>query len=103
GHKPTDLDSVADAGSQAAQIAKDLLHLADTKILHAQDAAVAHHLAELLDLSDIEVDWITDWCRRAPGRAVWKVGEWVYKVETILHPIERQQIAWTNTQLEKAR
>ena len=103
GHKPTDLDSVADAGSQAAQIAKDLLHLADTKILHAQDAAVAHHLAELLDLSDIEVDWITDWCRHAPGRAVWKVGEWVYKVETILHPIERRHLTWTNTQLEKAR
>jgi hypothetical protein len=103
GHKPTDLDSVGDAGSQAAQIAKDLLHLADTKILHGQDAAVAHQLATLLDLTDIEVDWITDWCRQSPGRAVWKVGEWVYKVETILHPYERQHLTWTNSLLEKAR
>ena len=103
GHKPTDLDSVADAGSQAAQIAKDLLHLADTKILHGQDAAVAHQLAALLDLSDIEVDWITDWCRQAPGRAVWKVGEWVYKVETILHPLERRHLTFTSQKLLGAR
>jgi hypothetical protein len=103
GHKPTDLASVGDTGSQAAQIAKDLLHLADTKILHGQDAAVAHQLADLLDLSDIEVGWITDWCRQAPGRAVWKVGEWTFKVETILHPLERRHLTFTNTQLESAR
>ncbi|MCA0297290.1 MAG: ATP-binding protein [Actinobacteria bacterium] len=103
GHKPTDLESVGDAGSQAAQIAKDLLHLADTKILHGQDAAVAHHLASLLDLTDIEVGWITDWCRQAPGRAVWKVGEWTYKVETILHPLERQHLAFTSQNLLGAR
>ena len=36
-HKPSDLVSVGDAGSQAAAIAKDMLHLADTKILHGQD------------------------------------------------------------------
>ncbi len=103
GHKPTDLDSVGDAGSQAAQIAKDLLHLADTKILHGQDAAVAHQLGELLDLSEVEIGWITDWCRQAPGRAVWKVGEWTFKVETILHPIERRQLTFTNQSLLRAK
>jgi hypothetical protein len=103
GHKPTDLDSVGDTGSQAAQIARDLLHLADTKILHGQDAAVAHQLADLLDLTDIEVGWITDWCRQAPGRAVWKVGEWTFKVQTILHPIERRHLTFTSEKLLGAR
>lgn len=102
GHKPTDLESVGDAGSQAALIAKDLLHLADTKILHGQDAAVAHHLADLLDLTDIETGWITDWCRQAPGRAVWKVGEWTFKVETVLHPLEASQLTDTNGRLSAA-
>ncbi len=101
GHKPTDMESVGDAGSQAAQIAKDMLHLADTKILHGQDPAVAHKLAELVDLNDIQLDWITDWCRQAPGRAVWIVGERTFKVQTILHPAE-QALTWTNTSLEKA-
>ena len=51
-HKPSDLLSVGDAGSQAAAIAKDLLHLADTKILHGQDQAVADELRSLLGLPD---------------------------------------------------
>lgn len=101
GHKPTDLESVGDSGSQAAQIAKDLLHLADTKILHGQDAAVARHLGELLELTETEIGWITDWCRQSPGRAVWKVGDWVFKVQTILHPAERA-LTWTNASLEAA-
>ena len=33
---------------------------------------------------------------------VWLVGELVFLVQTILHPIEKQ-LAWTNTALEKAR
>ena len=44
GHKPSDLLSAGDAGSQAVAIAKDLLHLADIKILHGQDQAVAAEL-----------------------------------------------------------
>ncbi|MDQ7991241.1 MAG: hypothetical protein AAGC63_00420 [Propionicimonas sp.] len=36
-HKPSDLLTAGDAGSQAVAIAKDLLHLADTHILHGQD------------------------------------------------------------------
>lgn len=66
-HKPSDLVSVGDAGSQAAAIARDMLHLADTKILHGQDQAVAEELQQLLGLSDIAVTIVTDWCRQAPG------------------------------------
>ena len=38
-HKPSDPLSAGDKGSQAAQIAKDLLHLADVRILMAAGRA----------------------------------------------------------------
>jgi hypothetical protein len=79
-----------------------MLHLADTKILHGQDQAVAEELRVLLGLSDIAVDIVTDWCRQAPGRALWIVGEQLFKVQTVLHPAERA-LTWTNTALETAR
>jgi len=97
-HKPSDLLSAGDAGSQAAAIAKDMLHLADTKILHGQDQGVAEELQALLGLPDIAVNIVTDWCRQAPGRALWIVGEKLFKVATLLHPAERQ-IAFTNQRL----
>ena len=83
-HKPSDLLSAGDATSQAAAIAKDLLHLADTKILHGQDQKVADELETLLGLTPITTGLVTDWCRQAPGRAVWLVGAGVHKVQTIL-------------------
>jgi murein DD-endopeptidase MepM/ murein hydrolase activator NlpD len=50
GHKPSDPLSAGDASSQAVAIAKDLLHLADIKVLHGQDLAVAQELDRLLGL-----------------------------------------------------
>ena len=64
--------------------------------------AVADELRELLGLSDIATNIVTDWCRQKPGRALWIVGEQMFKVETILHPLERA-LTWTNTSLEQAR
>ncbi len=87
-HKPSDLLSAGDATSQAAAIAKDLLHLADTKILHGQDQKVADDLENLLGLTPITTGLVTDWCRQAPGRAVWLVGAGVHKVQTILTSAE---------------
>ena len=97
GHPPTDTGA-----TQAAAIAKDMLHLADTKILHGQDQGVAEELQALLGLPDLAVHIVTDWCRQAPGRALWIVGENLYKVATILHPAERQ-IAFTNQAIIEAR
>lgn len=101
GHKPTDMESVGDVGSQAAQIAKDMLALADTKILHGQDPNVAEVLTNMLGLSEIVQSWITGWCRQQPGRAVWLVGQQAFKVQTVLHPAEHA-LTWTNTALAKA-
>jgi hypothetical protein len=97
-HKPSDLLSAGDAGSQAAAIAKDMLHLADTKILHGQDQGIADELQTLLGLPDLAVHIVTDWCRQAPGRALWIVGDALHKVETVLHPAERP-IAFTSQKL----
>jgi len=54
-HKPSDMYTVGDAGSQAVAIAKDLMHLCATKVLLGQDDAlegldlgvVGHHVAQL--------------------------------------------------------
>ncbi|MBD3784786.1 MAG: ATP-binding protein [Micrococcales bacterium] len=87
-HKPADLLSVGAAGSQAVTIAKDLLHLADTTILHGQDAGVADELETLLGLPPIARDVVTRWAMHGKGRALWRVGDRYYKVATVLHPLE---------------
>ena len=74
-HKPSDLLSVGEAGSQAVAIAKDLLHLADIKILHGQDAAVARDLEQLMGLGPIAQDVVTGWAMHGKGRALWCVGD----------------------------
>ena len=53
-HKPSDPLSAGDQGSQAAQIAKDLLNLADIRILLGQDPKVADELGGLLGLTPIQ-------------------------------------------------
>lgn len=100
-HKPSDLLSAGDLGSQAATIAKDLLHLADIKILHGQDDGVANELEHLLGLGPIARNVITGWARQQPGRALWVVGNHTYKVQTVLHPLERD-LTFTNTAIESA-
>ncbi len=94
-HKPADLLSVGEAGSQAVTIAKDLLHLTDVKILHGQDAAVAAELETLLGLGPIARDVVTRWAMQGKGRALWRVGDRDYKVQTVLHPLEAR-LTFTN-------
>ncbi len=101
-HKPSDLLSAGDAGSQAVAIAKDLLHLADIKILHGQDQAVAAELERLLGLGPIAQDLVTGWAMHGKGRALWCVGDRHYKVTTTLHPAELA-LAYTNDALDAAR
>jgi len=101
-HKPSDLLSAGDAGSQATAIAKDLLHLADIKILHGQDQAVGEELERLLGLGPIAQDLVTGWAMHGKGRALWCVGDRQYKVATILHPAE-MTLAYTNDALDSAR
>ena len=93
-HKPSDLLSVGDSGSQAVTIAKDMLNLCDTKVLMGQDAAIAQELDDLLGLGAMQRDWVTGWARQRVGRALWLVGERAFKVQTVQTPAEE---SFTNT------
>jgi hypothetical protein len=101
GHKPSDPLSAGDASSQAVAIAKDLLHLADIKVLHGQDLAVAQELDGLLGLGPIAQNLVTGWAMQGKGRALWCVGEQLYKVQTVLHPAE-QALTYTNDAIQTA-
>lgn len=94
-HKPSDPLSAGDQGSQAAQIAKDLLHLADVRILLGQDDEVAAELGHLLGLSRMQQELVTGWAMGDKGRALWMVGDQRYKVQTVLTPLERR-LTYTN-------
>ena len=94
-HKPSDPLSAGDQGSQAAQIAKDLLHLADVRILMGQDEEVGKELGHLLGLTRMQQDLVTGWAMQDKGRALWMVGDQRYKIQTVLTPVERQ-LTYTN-------
>lgn len=97
-HKPGDMLTVGDTGSQAVNIAKDLLALCDTRVLMGQTTAVADDLASELQLSSREQDLITDWCNGGAGRGLWKVKRSGYQVQCLLTPRERA-VFDTNAQL----
>lgn len=100
-HKPSDLLSVGDADSQAAMIAKDLLELADIKILGGQKPRVARELDSMLGFGPIAQDLVSGWAMQNKGRALWCVGDATYKVQTVLHPLEKK-IYYTNEAIEAA-
>ncbi len=87
-HKPSDLLSVGAAGSQEVTIARDMMALCDTKVMFAQDPGIAGELSDLVGLGDIARDWVSGWARQRTGRAVWQVGERVFKVTTVRTPAE---------------
>ncbi|WP_230084080.1 ATP-binding protein [Nocardioides marmotae] len=94
-HKPSDPLSAGDSGSQAAQIARDLLHLSDIRVLMGQDGEVASELGNLLGLTRMQQDVVTGWAMQEKGRALWLVGDRKFKVQTLLTPLE-QRLTYTN-------
>ena len=66
-HKPSDMLTVGDQGSQAAAIARDLMHLADIKILHGQKPGVATELDAMLGLGPAATAVMTDWAMHRQG------------------------------------
>ena len=93
-HKPSDMLTVGDAGSQAVAIAKDLLHLCATKVLLGQDDRISDDLSELLGLNPMAERIVTDWATAAKGRALWLVGSHDAKVQTVRTSID---LALTDT------
>ena len=93
-HKPSDMLTVGDKGSQAVAIAEDLLHLCATKVLLGQDDQVGDELSELLGLTPMAERIVTDWATAAKGRALWLVGSHAAKVQTVRTSID---LALTDT------
>jgi hypothetical protein len=93
-HKPSDMLTVGDAGSQAVAIAKDLLHLCATKVLLGQDDQIGDELSDLLGLTPMAERIVTDWATAAKGRALWLCGSHVAKVATVRTSVD---IDLTNT------
>lgn len=100
-HKPSDLLSAGDQGSQAVTIAKELLHLCDVKILLGQDEAVGDEFDELLGLGPVARSLITGWGMQGKGRALWVVGDQMFKVQSVLTAVE-QDLTYTNEAIETA-
>ena len=100
-HKPSDPLSAGSQGTQAAQIAKDLLNLSDIRVLMGQDESVADELSQLMGLSRMQQRVITNWAMQQKGRALWMVGDQRYKVQTLLTPLE-QQLTYTNDAIDGA-
>ncbi|SER27716.1 ATP-binding protein [Microlunatus flavus] len=101
-HKPSDLLTAGDTGSQAVEIARDLLHLTDIRILHGQDPATADDLDHILGLGPVARQAVTGWAMHGTGRAVWCLGPRLHRVQTVLHPLE-QQLYDTNSRLRDGR
>ena len=101
GHKPSDMLSVGDAGSRAVTIAKDMIALCDTKVLLGQDPKIADELDELLQLGEVQRDWVTGWARQEVGRALWVVGDRAFKVKAVQSATEKALMN-TNSGLERA-
>jgi hypothetical protein len=96
-HKPSDMTSVGDAGSQAVAIARDLIHLCGTKVLHGQDKQVSDELGDMIGLRPMAQRVVTDWATAGKGRALWIVGNQKYKVQTIRTERELQLIDTNQT------
>ena len=94
-HKPSDMLTVGDAGSQAVAIATDLLHLCATKILLGQDDKIGTDLTDLLGLGPMAEHLVTHWANGGRGRALWVAGDRQFKVAGVLTPQERQ-LTYTN-------
>jgi hypothetical protein len=96
-HKP---DDARGGGPEAADIAENLLSLADTRVLLGEDSGIADQLAEKLGLSDQELQLIRTWAMGDVGRTLWKVGNTGYQVEMVRTAAEKQLME-TNAKLRR--
>ncbi|MEV5950347.1 type VI secretion protein [Streptomyces sp. NPDC051993] len=73
-HRLSDFEGVGAAGSEAVNIAKDLISSCETRIQLAQDTRPLRATREAIGLTDAECDLIGSWGGGQVGRALWKVG-----------------------------
>lgn len=99
-HKPGDLMGIGGANSEEASIAQDFWSLCDTKISLGHSSSIADQTAAQWGLSDQESRAISNWCNRNQGRALWRVGDHSFRVQTVLTEYEKRVLFNTNEQTE---
>ena len=92
-HRPSDLASQADHGTATQARARGLLADAETRVLYTQAAGERPLLRELLDLTDVELDLVT---QLPPHRALWQIGRHRAVVEHLLSPLEAAELIDTD-------
>jgi hypothetical protein len=86
-HRVSDLRSVGASDSEQVALAQGLLSDSETRVVYAQAAGELEAAAELLSLSDTEVDLLPQLRR---GIALWKVGQRSFLVQHRLSALERR-------------
>jgi hypothetical protein len=86
-HRVSDLRSVGASDSEQVALAQGLLSDSETRVVYAQAPGELEAAAELLSLSDTEVDLLPQLRR---GIALWKVGQRSFLVEHRLSAMEQR-------------
>jgi hypothetical protein len=86
-HRVSDLRSVGASDSEQVALAQGLLSDSETRVVYAQATGELEAAAELLSLSETEVDLLPQLRR---GIALWKVGQRSFLVQHRLSALERR-------------
>lgn len=92
-HRASDLAGQADDGTATQARARGLLADAETRVLYAQSPGERPLLRELLDLTDVELDLLT---QLPPHRALWQIGRHRAVVQHVLSPREAAELVDTD-------
>jgi type IV secretory pathway VirB4 component len=98
-HRASDLASQADTGSATQARARGLLADAETRVLYTQSAGERALLTDLLDLTDVEADLLT---QLPPHRALWQISNYRAVVDHQLSELERAQLVDTDHHMRTA-
>ncbi len=98
-HRASDLAGQADTGTATQARARGLLADAETRVVHTQTPGERPQLRELLDLTDVELELVT---QLPPHRALWQIGQHRAVVEHLLSPLEAAELVDTDQHMQPA-
>ena len=99
-HRASDLAGQADDGTATQARARGLLADAETRVLYTQSPGERPLLRELLDLTDVELDLLT---QLPPHRALWQIGRHRAVVQHLLSPREAAELIDTDQHMRPGR
>jgi hypothetical protein len=91
-HKPGDLLTAGDAGTEAASLAESLIADTGTVVMYRQKTQQLDLCRAYFGVNDAETRWLT---RLHPGQALWKIGNRAHLVQ---HLRSATEAAFTNTE-----